>query len=55
MSTVLNPAAADARPVYEVADVFRQYGAAYREQHSLLLDQQRVMAAIVNCVSSALK
>ena len=54
MSTVLNPSAADARPVYEVADVFRQYGAAYREQHPLPLEHQRVMAAIEACRTAAL-
>jgi len=41
----MNAVPVDSRPLYEVADVFRLYGAAYREQHSLLLDQQRVMAA----------
>jgi len=54
MSTVLNPPAAGARPVYEVADVFRQYGAAYREQHPLPLEHQRVMAAIESCRTAAL-
>jgi Putative transposase/Transposase zinc-binding domain len=54
MSTVMNAVPADARPLYEVADVFRLYGAAYREQHPLLLEQQRVMAAIVHCRTAVL-
>jgi hypothetical protein len=54
MSTVLNPPAADARPAHEVADVFRRYGAAYREQHPLPLQHQRVMAAIERCRTAAL-
>jgi hypothetical protein len=38
----------------EVADVFRAYGAAYRERHRLPLEQQRVMAAIERCRTAAL-
>jgi hypothetical protein len=54
MSTLVNPRAAEARPAYEVADVFRQYGAAYREQHPLPLEQQRVLTAIEHCRTAAL-
>ena len=55
MSAVLMPrAATPPRPVYEVADVFRQYGAAYRDQHPLRLEQKRVMAAIESCRTAAL-
>jgi len=54
MSTVVKAAPADLRPAYEVADVFRLYGAAYRERHLLPLEQQRVMAAIESCRTAAL-
>jgi putative transposase/transposase-like zinc-binding protein len=54
MSTVVNPAPPAARPAYEVADVFRQYGAAYRQHHALSRDQQRVMTAIERCRTAAL-
>lgn len=54
MSAVLNPTAAAPRPAYEVADVFRQYGAAYREQHPLPREHQRVMTAIERCRTAAL-
>ena len=44
------------RPKFEVADVFRRYGAAYRQQHagSLSRGQQRVMSAIELCRTAAL-
>ena len=54
MSTVLTTPLASTRPVYEVADIFRQYGAAYREQHPLPLAQRRVMTAIEQCRTAAL-
>jgi hypothetical protein len=54
MSTVVNAPATPARPACEVADVFRRYGAAYRERHLLPLDQQRVMAAIEACRTAVL-
>lgn len=43
-------------PPWEVADVFRQYGAAYRQTHSscLPLDLIRVMHAIEDCRTAAL-
>lgn len=44
------------RPKLEVADVFRRYGAAYREQHgaSMSTGQRRVMTAIEVCRTAAL-
>ena len=44
------------RPKREVGDVFRRYGAAYRQQHadSLSLAQLRVMSAIERCRTAAL-
>jgi hypothetical protein len=44
------------RPRLEVADVFRRYGAAYREQHgaSMSIAQRRVMTAIEQCRTAAL-
>ncbi len=44
------------RPKLEVADVFRRYGAAYREKYgaSMSTAQRRVMSAIELCRSAAL-
>jgi hypothetical protein len=44
------------RPKFEVADVFRRYGAAYRLQHgaSLSVAQRRVMTAIESCRTAVL-
>jgi Putative transposase/Transposase zinc-binding domain len=44
------------RPKLEVADVFRRYGQAYREQHgaSMSRQQRRVMTAIEVCRTAAL-
>jgi hypothetical protein len=44
------------RPKLEVADVFRRYGAAYRQEHagSLSREQRRVMSAIELCRTAAL-
>jgi Putative transposase/Transposase zinc-binding domain len=44
------------RPKLEVADVFRRYGEAYREQHgaSMSTGQRRVMAAVEVCRTAAL-
>jgi len=39
---------------YEVADVFRQYGEAYRQQYPVTPEQARVMGAIVACRTLAL-
>ena len=44
------------RPPLEVADIFRRYGSAYRQQHagSLSRGQRRVMSAIELCRTAAL-
>jgi hypothetical protein len=44
------------RPKLEVADIFRRYGMAYREQHadSMSIAQRRVMSAIEQCRTAAL-
>jgi len=44
------------RPKPQVADVFRRYGAAYRQKSSAWLStaQRRVMAAIESCRTAAL-
>jgi hypothetical protein len=44
------------RPRLEVADIFRRYGAAYRERHgaSMSTTQRRVMSAIELCRTAAL-
>ena len=44
------------RPKLEVADVFRRYGKAYREQHAVSLSpaQRRVLSAIELCRTAAL-
>jgi len=42
------------RPVYELADIFRQYGEQYRKTRRLPFEQLRVMRAIQLCRTSAL-
>ena len=44
------------RPKLEVADVFRRYGEAYRQQHgaSMSVGQRRVMTAIEVCRTAVL-
>ncbi len=42
------------RPPLEVADIFRQYGADFREHYPLLPEQRRVMRAIEVCRTSVL-
>ncbi|HTS69380.1 MAG TPA: IS91 family transposase, partial [Terriglobia bacterium] len=44
------------RPRLEVADIFRRYGPAYRQQQagSLSRGQRRVMSAIALCRTAAL-
>ena len=42
------------RPLLEVADIFRQHGAAFRATHPLSPEQRRVMRAIQECRTSAL-
>jgi hypothetical protein len=55
MSALLNTAApAATRPAYEVADIVRDYGAAYRKAHALPLLHQRVLHAIEVCRTAAL-
>src|SRR5664279_5699485 len=41
-------------PTLELADIFRQYGPAYRQAHSLPLHQHRLMQAIETCRTPAL-
>jgi hypothetical protein len=41
-------------PTPELADIFRQHGAAYRQTHALPLHQHRLMQAIENCRTAAL-
>jgi len=41
-------------PRYEVADVFRQYGQAYRRKHRLSAEQWEAMRAIEQCRTAAL-
>ena len=43
-----------ARPPLDVAEVFRRYGAAYRDAHVLTGGQRRVMRAIEACRTAAL-
>ncbi len=43
-----------ARPAYELAGIFRQYGAAYREAHPLARQPLRVMRAIEVCRTATL-
>jgi hypothetical protein len=54
MSTLVNGSAAMTRPVHEVAEVFRLYGAAYRAHHRLSTQQRRVMTAIEQCRTAIL-
>ena len=42
------------RPQLELADIFRQYGEAFRQAHTLAQDQLRVMRAIELCRTAAL-
>jgi len=42
------------RPTFEVADVFQQFGEAYRATHKLSLQQLKAMNAIEKCRTSAL-
>ena len=37
------------KPKYEVADIFRRYGDAYRSQYPITNNQRKVMAAILFC------
>jgi hypothetical protein len=42
------------RPVVELADIFRRYSPAYRAQHRLPLEPQKVIEAIMACRTAAL-
>jgi len=42
------------QPTLELADIFRQYGPAYRQAHALPLHQHRLMQAIETCRTAAL-
>jgi Putative transposase/Transposase zinc-binding domain len=55
MSALLNAApAADTRPAFEVADIVRRYGAAYRDEQPVPLLHQRVLHAIEVCRTAEL-
>src|SRR5438132_14244399 len=43
-----------AQATVEVADIFRQYGDVYRQDHSLSSAQRRVMTAIETCRTAVL-
>ena len=45
---------ATVKPKYEVADVFRRYGVAYRRQYPVSWEQHKAMRDIVNCRTAAL-
>ena len=42
------------KPKYEVADIFRRYGAEYRRKYGTTENQRKVMAAIMACRTSLL-
>ena len=42
------------KPQFEVADVFREYGAAYRRAYPLTEEQSKALWAIANCRTAAL-
>jgi hypothetical protein len=42
------------KPEFEVADVFRKFGAAYRRKYPTSWKQRKVMSEIVNCRTAAL-
>jgi hypothetical protein len=42
------------QPTLELADIFRQYGPAYRQAHALPLHQHRLMRAIETCRTAVL-
>jgi hypothetical protein len=42
------------RPAFELADIFREYGPAYRAAHALPRQQLRVMRAIEVCRTAVL-
>ncbi len=42
------------KPRYEIADIFRQYGEAYRQNHHVSYEQQKAIAAITQCRTGTL-
>jgi hypothetical protein len=55
MSALLNAkTATDTRPAFEVADIVRRFGAAYRDTHPVPLLHQRVLHAIEVCRTAIL-
>jgi len=55
MSALLNAATtAPTRPAFEVADIVRQFGAAYRDARPVPLLHQRILHAIETCRTAAL-
>lgn len=47
-------AARRARPRWELGDIFREYGAQYRQNHSLPVSHLKVMQAVERCRTAAL-
>ena len=45
---------ANGRPRFEVAEIFRAHGEAFRQRHDLTPDQRQVMAAIETCRTAVL-
>lgn len=43
-----------AKPRYEIADIFEQYGEAYRQSHHVSYEQQKAIAAITQCRTAVL-
>jgi hypothetical protein len=43
-----------AKPRFELADIFRRFGAAYRAKHKMSMQQHQAMRAITNCRTKAL-
>jgi hypothetical protein len=55
MSALLNTTpAANSRPAFEVADIVRQFAAAYRDARPVPLLHQRILHAIATCRTAAL-
>jgi len=55
MSALLNTTpAADTRPAFEVADIVRRFGAAYRDARPVPLLHQRILQAIAACRTAEL-
>jgi hypothetical protein len=56
MSALLNntPAAANTRPAFELADIVRQFGAAYRDARPVPLLHRRILHAIETCRTAEL-